>query len=111
MDDQTPGRPHKVRLLADIDTTAVTVVAAPPMRVSQHTCETYLGITRPTYLELARRYRAAGGDVIARGRLRLVEPRAFLAWLASADGREGSGDVDEDDLAAELGLRVVGARS
>ncbi len=107
--DHAQGRPHRLELVASLDTSAVTVVAAPPLRVSQHTCEAYLGITRPSFLELARRYRAAGHDVIARGRLRLVEPHGFLAWLAEADERnEHDDDVSEDELAAELGLRVVG---
>lgn len=72
-------------------------------RVSQATSLDVLGIPRGLFLELAREYRAAGGDVLAVGKLRLVERAAFEAWLRSR-GTKPTPTSNLTDLEAELGL-------
>lgn len=96
-----------IRASIELPATAVVVQAAPPELVSQKTSEAVLGIGRRTFLESLPAFRAAGGEVIALGRLRLVRREGYVAWLSRephADERDA-----RKELAAELGLRVLGA--
>ncbi len=100
---------ERVTVAFELPTTALTVVAAPPMRVSQKTCEHALGIPKRVFLDSLPAYRAGGGEVIAHGKLRLVEPNAYLGWLRTH--RRVAAQVDEAAaIAAELGLRAAGKR-
>ncbi len=100
---------ERVTVAFELPTAALTVVAAPPMRISQKTCEQALGIPKRVFLDSLPPYRASGGDVITHGKLRLVEPNAYLAWL-----RQLRKDAPKTDgaaaIAAELGLCAVAAR-
>jgi hypothetical protein len=68
-----------IRASIELPATAVMVQAAPPELVSQKTSETVLGIGKRAFLESLPAYRAAGGDVIALGRLRLVKRERYVA--------------------------------
>jgi hypothetical protein len=86
---------------------AAVRVESPAQLVSQQTSEPVLGIDRRRFLEAMHGFRAAGGEVIRLGKLRLVRPAEFVAWLAGrATPRAGQDDTGE--LAESLGLRVVG---
>jgi len=94
---------------------ALRVAAPEPLMISQRTSEAVLGLSRRTYLRLVAQYRAAGGEVICCGRLRLVASGPFVAWLRPRDDHS-YGDADPDgETAAVLdgvGLRLAsgGAR-
>jgi hypothetical protein len=104
-----PRTAERVTVAFELPTTALTVVAAPPMRVSQRTCEHALGIPKRVFLDSLPAYRASGGEVIAHGKLRLVEPSAYLGWLRIHRGQVR--EVDEvAAIAAELGLSAAGKR-
>lgn len=91
---------------------ALTIVEA-PRTVSQRTAERVLGIPTSHYLGSLRAYAAAGGQVFALGRLRIVEVDDYVTWLRRS-GRSTPTTTtpaeqprdDVDDLAAELGLQV-----
>lgn len=86
------------------------VEASKPTLISQKTCEQALGVPRRQYLEALPRFRAAGGEVLELGRLRLVAPDDFVRWLRDQEAAEKGepGELDQvDAMAAELGLRVV----
>ncbi len=90
---------------------ALTIVEA-PVTASQRTCERALGIPSATYLASLRAYSAAGGQVVSMGRLRLVVVADYVSWLRrggrSASRSPEQAPMDEvDDLAAELGLKVL----
>ncbi len=95
---------------------ALTVVSRGPRLVSQRTSEEVLGMPRTHFLATCRAFEATGGEVIRDRRLVLVEVEPFVAWLKArtrADAARAKANADEadgaaDDLAAELGLRVVG---
>lgn len=89
----------------------LTVVQGPPSHVSQHTAPREVGLSSgDVYLELAREYGRAGGEVIAVGKTRLVDRERFVAWLAARSKATAAPTepADEGDTyARELGLRVV----
>lgn len=95
-----------------IDPGAVRVVAAPPLRVSQHTCLGAIGVKSRPFLESLAAYEAAGGEVLRLGRTRMVEPEPYLRWLAAREAASATptddGDAASDEeLLASLGLRAV----
>lgn len=90
---------------------ALTVIERPRC-VSQRTSERVLGIPRRAFLDLARAYREAGGQVLAAGKLRICEIDPLLAWMrereqATAAGAESEPRDAVDTYAARLGLRAV----
>jgi hypothetical protein len=89
---------------------ALVVQAAPPELLSQRTSEAMVGVPRLAYLASLPSYRAAGGEVLALGRLRLVRRAQYVAWLAGTRiaEREDQGDGTAA-LAHSLGLRLVAA--
>lgn len=105
---------QRVKLEVTLPAGALTVVAAPPMLVSQLTAEAVLGVSKRVFLAAAKAYRAAGGAVLSCGKLRLVRPDDFIAWLGlqTVDLSDRSGDADDDSVAARYGLRAAdpGAR-
>lgn len=93
-----------IRASIELPAGAVVVQAAPPELVSQKTSEAVFGIGRRAFLESLGAFRCAGGEVIELGRLRLVKRESYVAWLS----REPGVDENAGELAAELGLRLVG---
>ena len=95
-----------IRASIELPAGAVLVQAAPPELVSQKTSEAVLGIGRRAFLESLPAFRCSGGEVIELGRLRLVKREPYVAWLTR---EPSSAETDAaKDLAAELGLRLVG---
>jgi hypothetical protein len=70
-------------VLVPIPRAALTIVAAPPMTVSQRTCDAVLGLDKRAYLRLVGEFRRSGGAVHDVGNLRLVELAELKAWLAA----------------------------
>jgi hypothetical protein len=106
----------------EIPRSALTLVERPRC-VSQKTCERVLGVPPRAFLrDVLPAYREAGGVVAEVGRLRVVELDPLGAWLARSRGADHSRARGEstrvatapsdaaDDLAASLGLRLVGGR-
>lgn len=89
----------------DLPDNAITVVAAAPEWVSQHTVTEHLGPRQRQFLESLAAFAASGGEVLRLGRTRFVRPTEWIGWLRDRDQRPA---VDDGDLAGELGLRVVG---
>lgn len=92
---------------------ALTVVAPPPVLLSQRNVEQVTGIPSDSYLRMLR---AADFNltILAEGKLRLVEREAFVAWLGRcrrstarpverAPAVSTHGD-DADAIAREMGL-------
>lgn len=93
-------------------TPTLTVQVAPPDLLCQTNVEAVTGITPRVFLrELVPLFRAAGGDVAERGKLRLVRRESFIAWLMSSRAEPRTSPAKKpdgaDELALELGLRVV----
>jgi hypothetical protein len=98
-----------------IPRSALTVVASPPVQVTQHNVEETLGLPRRTFLVLAREYARAGGVVLALGKLRAVSTEAFCEWLRRRapgaleevdETTNGAPESEDERLARELGLEV-----
>ncbi len=79
-----------------------------PIRISQKTCEATIGIHSRVYLESLSAYAASGGAVTHYRRLRLVEPVAYVDWLATVELAQLEAVNDVEALAAELGLSAIG---
>ena len=80
--------------------------SADSLMISQRTSEHVIGVPRRQFLESLSSFEADGGDVVRLGKLRLVEPTAYLAWVQRRTSQiEGAGAIDFE--AATLGLRVV----
>ncbi len=86
---------------------ALCIVAAPPLWISQFTCESTLGLRRRTYLELAIRYRASGGEVICAGRTRLVQVDRFVDWLRDRARCQPGPDAELAEAVQRCGLRLA----
>ncbi|MEM6792286.1 MAG: hypothetical protein AAF715_32530 [Myxococcota bacterium] len=97
-----------IRATLDLPADGLTVVAPAPELVSQATAEANLSIPRRTFLDSLGPFRAAGGEVIRLGRLRLVDRVEFVSWLRGRAAAAVDPDEVEDDTAAAL--RVVGMR-
>lgn len=88
----------------------IHVHRAPPDVLSQANVEEVCGVTHRAFLrELLPAFRAAGGDVSERGKLRLVRREAFVAWLMSARASTSSALASDtadpvDAMAAEMGF-------
>ncbi len=82
--------------------------AAPPVLISQRTALSCLGFSPRDFLEAAREYAQQGGEVLARGKLRLVQREAFVAWLRTSSSatakRRPSAMTELDALERELGI-------
>lgn len=90
----------------EIPRSALTVIER-AHSASQKTSRSALGIDSRPFLALTRSYRAAGGDVIAVGKLRLVEVDPFLDWLKrrAAPKRKTAEPMTElEALEAEFGI-------
>lgn len=90
----------------------VVVHRAPPDLLSQRNVEDVIGVSRSIYLrELVGAFRAAGGDVAERGKLRLVRREAFIAWLMASRSLRTSTTApvsnEEHSIEEELGLAEV----
>jgi hypothetical protein len=98
-------RDPDVVLLA-VPRSALTLVERPVL-VSQANAGQTLGIPRRTFLRLARAFERAGGRVVRAGKLRAVDPDAFVAWLGRSSKCNTEADVNDDiaALAEELGLK------
>ncbi len=74
--------------------------------LSQRNCDD-LGLTKRDYLDLVRRFRAAGGRVLKCGKLRLTRRAALLAFLDAAP-TQATRPVEPDGsaLADELGFEL-----
>jgi hypothetical protein len=117
---QSEGRSARANLALVTDETEVTyetrterrvVGAVRPLYMSQHTSMPTTGIDGRGYLGLLPEYRAAGGEVIAVGKRRLVLLTDFAAWLRRRSEAQAAAPEPQDDVdtyAASLGLRVVG---
>jgi len=99
-----------VRAVVELPAGALRLAAPEPLLVSQHTCQATLGLPRRSFLRLATAYCCAGGEVIRAGRLRLVEPTAFIEWLRSRDDHSnGTANLDGETAAVldGVGLRLA----
>jgi len=101
-----------IRAVLELPAGALAMAAPEPLLVSQRTAEAMLGIPRRRYLALAAEYRAGGGEVLCTGRLRLVEPTAFVGWLRQRAERGNGAERDPNgevaDVLAGVGLRLIG---
>lgn len=83
-----------------------------PLMLSQLNCEDAIGLPPRQFLELTRRPDAP--PVLRVGKRRLVDARAFLAFLATVDATERAASTPSEGaegVLAEVGLRLVrGAR-
>jgi hypothetical protein len=96
--------PETLTIPIAIPMSALTVVAAPPAYLSQHTVQAHTGIHPRAYLEAIR---APGFPlaVSALGKLRLVDCGAFVAWLRARGAEAPAADADDitGDVEALLG--------
>lgn len=98
---------------------ALTITAPLPELVSQRTSEGVLGLPRRAFLDLLPAFRAAGGETIAAGKLRMVLRVDFVAWLRRHGATQSSSRTtapkpmaandaaeaaDVDSFLAELGM-------
>jgi hypothetical protein len=105
--------PETLTIPIAIPMSALTVVAAPPAYLSQHTVQAHTGIHPRAYLEAIR---APGFPlaVSALGKLRLVDCGAFVAWLRARGAEAPAADADDitGDVEALLGtLTTTGRRA
>lgn len=113
-DAAVQGREEMVELAIAVPRSML--VASAPLTITQRNAEVAIGLSPRGFLELLPAFRSAGGVVSAIGKVRLVDARAFVAWLASraaapkpANDAKPKGGVDA--LAAELGLvKTAGQR-
>ena len=87
---------------------ALTVIER-PHRVSQRNALAVLGLPPRAFLELAREFRDAGGEVLSVGKLRCVALEAFDAWLCRRNAKPSPARAanDVDALEAEIGVGAV----
>lgn len=99
-------------IMVEIPRSALIVTAAPPAVLHQLNQEAVTGLTRRLYLEQVSSFESSGGTVGHRGKLRVVESSAFVAFLMRGAPAAPSAEPPSaaDALAAELGLVVGGAR-
>lgn len=83
------------------------------LRISQRTCESAIGVPRRAFLASLPAYRSAGGEVEQLGKLRLVEPGAYLGWMRQQATATAAAAADSGvaALMARHGLRAVGGVS
>lgn len=80
-----------------------------PLAVTQRTSLDVLGLTKRQFLDMLPEYRASGGEVIRRGRVRMVVLEDFVAWLRSSNRTQANDAIEvggEPTLADELGVKV-----
>lgn len=109
----TPDALEQILVTVPIPRAALTVVASPPVLLSQRNVEQVTGIPAESYLRMLR-----SADfsltILAEGKLRLVDREAFVAWLAKhrrvgaraiVPVKERVDDVEDPDaIAREMGL-------
>jgi len=109
----TADAAEQILVTVPIPRAAITVIAPPPVLLSQRNVEQVTGIPAENYLRMLR---SADFNltILADGKLRLVEREAFVAWLgrhrragarAVEPAEEQSAEVDDADaIAREMGL-------
>lgn len=109
----TAEETEQILVTVPIPRAAITVVAPPPVLLSQRNVEQVTGIPAENYLRMLR---SADFNVtiIADGKLRLVEREAFVAWLgkhrrvgarAVEPAEERGAELDDADaIARQMGL-------
>lgn len=81
----------------------VHVHSAPPDVLTQRNAEAAVGVSPRTFLrELLPAFRAAGGEVAERGKLRMVRREAFVAWLMRGERAAATTEPASDGRALSV---------
>src|SRR5262245_21713188 len=100
-----PCADEPLLLTVPVPRSALTVVEAPPLLLTQRNVERWTGVPAETYLRMLRR--PGGPRVIVEGKLRIVEQVEFVAWLKRQEAPPAEAGEPADGvtvLEAELGI-------